>query len=135
MNQLRRFGVVCIVIVSSASAGMAVAGAQASGSSPWRYPAGGRDPVVPPPSLYAGRDLPAIRVTLIGVDSRHRNEPLAVVRVDSRPPIRRVVRPGDRIGGYRVLRIGSRTVEVGVPGLGGLSVLELSVSDSSSFQR
>lgn len=135
MNTLRKLGVVFTVIVCSALAGLAVAGAEASASSPWRYPANGRDPLVPPPALYAGQDLPAIRVTLIGVDSRYRNQPLAVVRVDSRPPVRRVVRPGDRIGGYRILRIGARSVDVGVPGLGGLSVLELSVNDSSSFQR
>jgi hypothetical protein len=135
MKRFRRLGVVFIVFVSSALAGLAVAGAEASAPSPWRYPPNGRDPLVPPRALYAGQDLPAIRVTLIGVDSRHRDQPLAVVRVDSRPPVRRVVRRGDRIGGYRIVRIGSRSVEVGVPGLGGLSVIELSVNDSSSFQR
>ena len=92
----------------------------------------GRDPLVPPAALYAGQSIPPIEVTLIGVDSHRPDQPLAVVRVDSRPPVRRVVRPGDRIDVYRVLRIGPRSVRVSVPGLGGNTVLDIALRDSSS---
>lgn len=98
----------------------------------WTYPSGQRDPLVPPSALYATQDLPAIAVTLIGVDAHDPGRPLAVVRLDSRPPVRRVVRPGDRIGEYRILRIRRQGVQVAAPSLGGTRVIELAVRDSSS---
>ncbi|HEX6038594.1 hypothetical protein [Longimicrobium sp.] len=123
-------------VAAAALAACVVAGPVASASGPardepWTYPRGTRDPLVPPASLYAGQDLPRIEVTLIGVDSHHPGKPLAVVRVDSRPPVRRVVRPGDRVGDYRILQIHPRSVRVAVPGFGGTTVLNLSVRDST----
>ena len=126
--------VVGAVLFWSAVAGASVTAATRT-EADWQYKRGGRDPLVPPRALYAGQDLPAISVTLIGVDSHHRGTPLAVVRVDSRPPLRRVVRPGDRVGDYRILRIDARRVQVSVPGLGASTVMDLSVRDSSSLQR
>lgn len=98
----------------------------------WTYPRGARDPLVPPAALYAGQALPPIEVTLIGVDRHHPEKPLAVVRVDSRPPVRRVVRPGDRVGEYRILQIRPRSVRVAVPAFGGTTYLDLAVRDSTS---
>jgi hypothetical protein len=118
------------VLASSAAAG-AAAGPEAIPPARWAYPRGGRDPLVPPAALYAGQDLPALEVTLIGVDSHHPNRPLAVVRLDSRPPVRRVVRPGDRVGEYRILQIRPRSVRVAVPALGGTTVLDVALRDST----
>jgi hypothetical protein len=117
--------------------------ASASTSSPQAAPVpepaerGGRhrDPLVPPAALYAGQDLPPVHVTLIGVDRQHPGRPMAVLRLDSRPPMRRVVRPGERIGEYRVLRIEADRVQVVVPAFGGSTVLDLAVRDSSHHQR
>jgi hypothetical protein len=124
--------------VVAALAGAAAAGATVpsppSGPAPgsrWSYPRGHRDPLVPPPALYAGQDLPPITVTLVGVDSHRPDRPLAVVRLDSRPPVRRVVRPGDRVGAYRVLSIRPGRVRVAAPRLGGSTVLDVAVADSS----
>jgi hypothetical protein len=94
-----------------------------------------RDPLVPPAALYAGQDLPPLHVTLIGVDRQHPGRPMAVLRLDSRPPVRRVVRPGERIGEYRVLRIDPDRVQVIAPSFGGSTVLDLAVRDSSHHQR
>lgn len=113
------------------AAGPVASASGPAGEEPWAYPRGARDPLVPPASLYAGQDLPRIEVTLIGVDSHHPGKPLAVVRVDSRPPVRRVVRPGDRVGDYRILQIHPRSVRVAVPGFGGTTVFNLAVRDST----
>ncbi len=94
-----------------------------------------RDPLVPPAALYAGQDLAPLHVTLIGVDRQHPGRPMAVLRLDSRPPVRRVVRPGERIGEYRVLRIDPTRVQVVAPAFGGSTVLDLAVRDSSHHQR
>lgn len=96
---------------------------------------GSRDPLVPPAALYAGQDLPPLHVTLIGVDRQAPGRPMAVLRLDSRPPVRRVVRPGERIGEYRVLRIDPTRVQVVAPAFGGSTVLDLAVRDSSHHQR
>jgi hypothetical protein len=129
---VRRPIVAAAVLVACAVTAQPVASASGpAGEQPWSYPRGARDPLVPPAALYAGQDLPPIEVTLIGVDSHHPGKPLAVVRVDSRPPVRRVVRPGDRVGDYRVLQIHPRSVRVAVPGFGGTTVLDLSVRDST----
>lgn len=96
---------------------------------------GSRDPLVPPAALYAGQDLPPLHVTLIGVDRQDPGRPMAVLRLDSRPPVRRVVRPGERIGEYRVLRIDPTRVQVVAPAFGGSTVLDLAVRDSSHHQR
>lgn len=95
----------------------------------WSYPRGGRDPLVPPPALYA--DLPALSLTVAGVDGQRPDRPLAVVRLDGTPPVRRVVRPGERVGPYRVLSIRPGRVRVAAPALGGTRTLELSLRDSS----
>lgn len=99
------------------------------------YPRGGRDPFVPPAALYSGQSLPSISVTVIGVDSHDPRRPMAVLRLDSRPPVRKVVRPGDRVGEYRVLRIGPGGVRVAAPSFGGTTVMDLTVRDSSSSFR
>jgi hypothetical protein len=118
------------VLASSGAAG-AAPGPAAEPPARWSYPRGGRDPLVPPPALYAGQDLPALEVTLIGVDSHRPREPLAVVRLDSRPPLRKVVRPGDRVGEYRILQIRPRSLRVAVPGLGGWTELDVPLRDST----
>jgi hypothetical protein len=117
--------------------------ASAAASSPQRPPVqepagrggGPRDPLVPPAALYAGQDLPPLHVTLIGVDRQHPARPMAVLRLDSHPPVRRVVRPGERIGEYRVLRIDPDRVQVVAPAFGGSTVLDLAVRDSFPHQR
>lgn len=123
------------ILAAAALAGSAAAGAEAAaGAAPperWSYPRGGRDPLVPPAALYAGQDLPTLEVTLIGVDSHRPTQPLAVVRLASRPPVRRVVRPGDRVGEYRILQIRPRTVRVAVPGLAGTNEFDVALRDSS----
>jgi hypothetical protein len=137
MKRLVRGAAVAAVLALSAAAGATTAGPQGAtrAISEWEYPRGGRDPLVPPAALYAGQDLPSIAVTLIGVDSHAPHSPLAVVRLDSRPPIRRVVRPGDRVGEYRIVRIRPQSVRVAAPTFGGTTVLELSVRDSSLSNR
>jgi hypothetical protein len=136
MKRLVRGATVAAVLAVSAAAGATAAGPQgAAATREWEYPRGGRDPLVPPAALYAGQDLPSIAVTLIGVDSHAPHTPLAVVRLDSRPPIRRVVRPGDRVGEYRIVRIRPQSVRVAAPTFSGTTVLELSVRDSSFSNR
>lgn len=135
MKSLTRAGVAGAILCCSAAAGASVAGAGSTVDVAWEYPRAGRDPLVPPRALYSGQDLPPIEVTLIGVDSHNPDRPLAVVRLGSTPPLRRVVRPGDRVGEYRILRIDARRVRVSVPGLGASTVLDLSVRDSTSLQR
>jgi hypothetical protein len=134
MKALARAGVVGAVLCCAAAAGATVGGSAVQAVE-WQYPRGGRDPLVPPAALYTGQDLPRIDVTVIGVDSHHRGRPLAVVRLDSRPPVRRVVRPGDRVGEYRIISIDARRVRVSVPGLGASTTMDLTVRDSTSFQR
>jgi hypothetical protein len=132
MIRVRALAAVAAILLASAGAG-----ATADASTPGAPPEGavgvraGRDPLVPPAELYTAQDIPPIQVTLIGVDSHHPEKPLAVVRLDSRPPVRRVVRPGDRVGVYRILQIRPRVVRVSVPSLGGSTVLDLALSDSS----
>jgi len=135
MKSLTRAGVAGAILCCSAAVGASVAGAGSTVDAAWDYPRAGRDPLVPPRALYSGQDLPPIEVTLIGVDSHNPDRPLAVVRLGSTPPLRRVVRPGDRVGEYRILRIDARRVRVSVPGLGASTVLDLSVRDSTSLQR
>jgi hypothetical protein len=65
------------------------------------------------------------------VDRQQPARPLAVLRLESRPPVRRVVRPGDRVGEYRVLSIDPHRVRVAAPGFGGTTILDLAVRDSS----
>jgi hypothetical protein len=131
MNRATAIAVVSAVLFCSAAAG-ATSGAAATGEGGSESRPSGRDPLVPPAELYAAQDIPPIEVTLIGVDSHHPEKPLAVVRLGSRPPVRRVVRPGDHVGVYRILQIRPRVVRVSVPSLGGSTVLDLALSDSSS---
>lgn len=135
MKSLTRAGVAAAILCCSVAAGASAAGAGSTVDVAWEYPRAGRDPLMPPRALYSGQDLPPIEVTLIGVDSNDPGRPLAVVRLGSTPPIRRVVRPGDRVGDYRILRIDARRVRVSVPGLGASTVLDLSVRDSTPLQR
>ena len=134
MTKLIRAGAAGAVFVCSAAAGTSVANAGSPQAREWDYPRAGRDPLVPPQALYAGQNLPQIEVTLIGVDSHNPGRPLAVVRLASTPPVRRVVRPGDRVGDYRILRIDAGRVRVSVPGLGASTVIDLSVRDSTPLQ-
>jgi hypothetical protein len=121
-----------VAALAVACAGVAGGSAVGAPQAGWSYPRGARDPLVPPAALYAGEALPPIEVTLIGVDARYPRRPLAVVRVESRPPVRRVVRPGDRVGEYRILEIRARSVRVAVPGFGGTTILDLAVRDSTA---
>jgi hypothetical protein len=110
----------------------AAALAQSSGSS---AAPGGRDPLVPPRELYAAQDLPPLRVTVIGFDRQRPERSLAVVRMDTRPPVRRVVYVGDRVGEYRILRIEATRVEVAAPAYGGSARVSLAAGDTAAPKR
>lgn len=128
-----RAAVAAAIFCSAAGAGAAIGSTTVPSAR--QFPRAGRDPLVPPQALYTGQDLPPIEVTLIGVDSRQPGRPLAVIRMDSRPPVRKVVRPGERIGDYRILRIEPHRVRISVPGLGTSTVVDLTVRDSTQAQR
>jgi hypothetical protein len=91
-----------------------------------------RDPLVPPHELYAAQNLPALRVTVIGYDRERPGRSMAVVRLDTRPPQRRVVYTGDRIGDYRIVRIEATRLIADAPLFGGTSRISLAAGDTTS---
>lgn len=123
---IARAAVVVATLVLAASAGMfAQAGSPGAGAR-----VAVRDPLVPPRDLYAAQNLPALRVTVIGYNRERPARSLAVVRLDTKPPERRVVYTGDRIGEYRIVRIEATRVVAAAPAFGGISRISLVVGDT-----
>jgi hypothetical protein len=131
MNQaIARAAVVVATLVLAASAGIF-----AQAASPGAAPRVVRDPLVPPRDLYAAQNLPALRVTVIGYNRERPARSLAVVRLDTKPPQRRVVYTGDRIGEYRIVRIEATRVVAAAPAFGGTSRISLMVGDTTPPSR
>jgi len=126
---LARATVVAATLIVAASAGIAFAQQAA------RPGAGTRDPLVPPRDLYAAQDLPTLRVTVIGYNRERPERSMAVVRLDTRPPQRRVVYTGDHIGEYRIVRIEATRVVAAAPAFGGTSRVSLAVGDTTPPSR
>lgn len=129
---LARAAVVVATLLLAASAGIALAQQSAVSASP---AAPRRDPLVPPRDLYAAQDLPALRVTVIGYNRERPQRSMAVVRLDTQPPQRRVVYTGDRIGEYRIVRIEATRVIAAAPAFGGTTRISLAVGDTTSSSR
>ena len=94
-----------------------------------------RDPLTPPRELYVAQDLPGLRVTVIGYNRERPDRSMAVVRLDTQPPQRRVVYTGDRIGDYRIVRIEATRVVAAAPAFGGTTRINLTVGDTTSSSR
>jgi hypothetical protein len=85
----------------------------------WVYPRGElRDPVIPPSVLYSGEGFSELRVSTIMVDPTDVRHSYAVVYLDGREPIRRVVRVGDQVGDYRIVEISPARVVATLRSLG-----------------
>jgi hypothetical protein len=130
---LARATIVVATLLLAATAGMALA-QQRDGVHP-APGAAARDPFVPPRDLYAAQDLPALRVTVIGYNREHPQRSMAVVRLETHPPLRRVVYRGDRVGEYRILQIEPTRVVAAAPVFGGTSRISLSVGDTTTSSR
>jgi hypothetical protein len=128
-----RAAVVAVTLLLAATAGIGLA--QQSGAVVRTAGPAARDPLVPPRDLYAAQNLAALRVTVIGYNREHPARSMAVVRLETQPPLRRVVYPGDRVGEYRILRIDATRVIAAVPNFGGTSRISLSVGDTTTFTR
>lgn len=130
---LARATVAAATLLLAASAGIALA---QQAARPGAGPLGGnRDPLVPPRDLYAAQDLPTLRVTVIGYNRERPDRSMAVVRLDTHPPQRRVVYTGDRIGEYRIVRIELTRVVAAAPAFGGTSRVSLAVGDTTPPSR
>lgn len=76
------------------------------GGGAWLYPRDARrDPSAPPEELYRTAARAGLRVRAIMMDPVAPGKSSAVVVLTGTPPVRAVVRAGDRIGGYRITRI------------------------------
>ncbi len=124
-RQFLRAAVFAATLLVSAGGGLYAVRAQGSA-------AGGRDPLVPPRDLYAAQGLPRLRVTVIGFNREHPERSLAVVRMETTPPQRRVVYRGDHVGEYRIVRIEATRVVALAPTFGGSARLVLGVRDSTA---
>jgi hypothetical protein len=129
---IARATVVAATLFLAAYAGIALA-QQSDGSV--HTLASNRDPLAPPRDLYVAQDLPGLRVTVIGYNRERPDRSMAVVRLDTRPPQRRVVYTGDRIGDYRIVRIETTRVVAVAPAFGGTTRISLTVGDTTSSSR
>jgi len=74
--------------------------------APWLYPRDARrDPAAAPEELYRTAARAGLRVRAIMLDPQAPARSSAVVLLTGTPPVRAVVRAGDRVGGYRIVRI------------------------------
>ena len=128
---LARATVVAATLLLAACAGIALA-QQADGARP--LPSN-RDPLAPPRDLYVAQNLPGLRVTVIGYNRERPDRSMAVVRLGTQPPVRRVVYTGDRIGDYRIVRIEATRVVAAAPAFGGTTRIDLTVGDTTSSSR
>ncbi len=72
----------------------------------WLYPRDARrDPSAAPEELYRTAARAGLRVRAIMMDPEAPGRSTAVVLLTGTPPVRAVVRAGDRVGGYRITRI------------------------------
>jgi hypothetical protein len=107
---LRRYLVVAAALLSSA-----VAGAQIGGSDAWLYPRDvRRDPMQPPAELYESAGRASLRVEVV-ISSPRRSR--ALVRLGDGGPYS-VVGAGDRVGDYRIARVGPEGVVAVLSALG-----------------
>ena len=82
------------------------AGPAAGGAGAWLYPREARrDPSAAPAELYRTAARAGLRVKAIMMDPESPGRSSAVVVLTGTPPVRAVVRAGDRVGGYRITRI------------------------------
>ena len=128
--QSLRAAVLAAALLISAAGGLYAVRAQDSGAG-GRAAAAQRDPLLPPRDLYAAQGLPRLRVTVIGFNREHPERSLAVVRMETTPPQRRVVYRGDHVGEYRIVRIEATRVVALAPTFGGSARLLLGVHDST----
>ena len=129
---LARATVVAATLLFAACAGIALA--QQSDDRA-RVVASNRDPLAPPRDLYVAQNLPGLRVTVIGYNRERPDRSMAVVRLGTQPPVRRVVYTGDRIGDYRIVRIEATRVVAAAPAFGGSTRIDLTVGDTTSSSR
>lgn len=107
---LRRSLVVAAVLVSAS-----FAGAQIGGSDAWLYPRDvRRDPMQPPAELYESAGRASLRVEVV-ITSPRRSR--ALVRLGEGGPYS-VVGAGDRVGDYRIARVGPEGVVAVLTALG-----------------
>lgn len=77
----------------------------------WLYPREGRrNPMRPPAALYEMSSRAVLQVRAIMENPRDPKASTAIVVLQGRAPIRAIVRAGDRIGDYRILKIESDRV-------------------------
>ncbi len=129
---ITRATVVAATVLLAACAGIALA--QQSGDTN-RSLAASRDPLAPPRDLYVAQDLPGLRVTVIGYNRERPDHSMAVVRLATQPPLRRVVYTGDRVGDYRIVRIEATRVIAAAPAFGGTTRISLTVGDTTPSSR